>query len=770
MEIPELAASRATALEQTLTGGTHAAAHARTPGVAAHSSLIVPLFATTMFLSGFLLFMVEPMAARMVLPILGGVPMVWNGCVVFFQIVMLAGYGYAFAASRWLPLRHHVVLHAVVLAAPAAVLPFMIQAGSVTRPPDGNPLMWLMLLLAGTIGLPFFVLSTSASVFQHWLSRTDHPSGRDPYFLYSASNLGCLLALASYPIVVEPVFTLREQSRLWTIGYAEFALLAGACAVFAWRRTGGARFLATAAADAFVEPACAPVTGLRRARWVALSFVPSSLMLAVTSYVSTDIAAVPLLWLVPLALYLLTFALAFGRHSAAAGAFARRTLPLLVVPLALFMVAKVHAPLTVIVLLHLAAFGVMALSCHANLANDRPEPSRLTEFYFWVSFGGMLGGLFNTLAAPVLFDGIVEYPLVLVMACLLFRVSDSPATWRRVTADVVIPLVVGALTAGILVALRARGAPLALQLAALSVPAFLTFAQRRQSLRFGSCMAALIVASVAFGNAGERVLYATRTFFGVYRVSEDPTRRYHALAHGTTLHGMQALAPERRREAFTYYHATGPFGQAWKALPQAAAGREIAMVGLGVGTLATYANPGQHWTFFEIDPAIERIARTREYFSFMESCGDRCQVVLGDARVSLSRMPEHAYDLLVIDAFSSDSIPMHLMTSEALSLYLSRLAPDGVLMMHISNRHLRLAPIVARLAASQKLVALHQIDLPAPGWPEGKNPSHWIVMARNPRDLDALSKDKRWSSLVASPSTPLWTDDFSNILSILSFR
>ena len=321
-----------------------------------------------------------------------------------------------------------------------------------------------------------------------------------------------------------------------------------------------------------------------------------------------------------------------------------------------------------------------------------------------------------------------------------------------------------------LIALRARGAPLALQRGALSVPAFFTFAQRRQSLRFGSCMAALIVAGVAFGNAGERVLYATRTFFGVYRVSEDPTRRYHALAHGTTLHGMQALASERRREAFTYYHETGPFGQAWKALPRVTAGREIAVVGLGVGALATYAHPGQYWTFFEIDPAIERIARTREYFSFMETCGDRCKVVLGDARVSLSRMPEHAYDLLVLDAFSSDSIPIHLLTREAISLYLSRLAPDGVLVMHISNRHLRLAPIVARLAASQKLVALQQMELTAPGWPEGKNPSHWIVMARNPWDLDALSKDSRWSPLVASPSTPLWTDDFSNILSVLSIR
>jgi hypothetical protein len=767
MAISHLPAPGATALERASTVDTQPAVIA-TRNAVAHSSLIVPLFATTMFLSGFLLFLVEPMAAKMVLPILGGVPMVWNGCVVFFQIVMLAGYGYALAASRWLQLRHHVVLHAAVLMAPAAVLPFMIQAGSAT-PPEGNPLAWLLLLLAGSIGLPFFVLSTSASVFQHWLSRTDHPSARDPYFLYSASNFGCLLALASYPVVLEPLVTLREQTRLWTIGYAEFVLLACGCAVFAWRRPGAPVGVPAATAEA-TDTMARPITALRRTRWVALSFIPSSLMLAVTTYVSTDIAAVPLLWIVPLALYLLTFALAFGRHSAAVGAAARRILPLLVVPLTLFMIAKVRAPLAPILALHLAAFGVMALNCHVDLSHDRPEASRLTEFYFWVSLGGMLGGLFNTLAAPVLFDSIVEYPLVVLLACLMFRMSDSKAAARRVAADAIVPLVVGGLTAGILVISSRRGAPLALQVAALSVPALLTFSQRRHARRFGYSVTALMAASLAFGNASEKVLYATRTFFGVYRVSEDLTGRYHGLAHGTTLHGMQALAPERRGEALTYFHRTGPFGQAWNALPETATGGNVAVVGLGIGTLASYARPSQHWTFFEIDPAIERIARATEYFSFMDACGDRCHVVTGDARISLTRVPEHAYNLLVLDAFSSDSIPMHLMTREAFSLYLSRLAPDGVLVMHISNRHLRLAPVVARLAASQGLTALQQIDAMGPGWPEGKNESHWIVMSRRPADLDVMTKDPRWLPLVASPSTPLWTDDFSNILSVLRVR
>jgi spermidine synthase len=745
--------------------GARAAAPARAGAVVAHAAMIVPLFASAMFLSGFLLFTVEPMAARMVLPILGGVPMVWNGCVVFFQIVMLAGYGYAYGASRWLPLRHHVILHALVLAVPAAGLPFMISSGSV-RPPEGNPLGWLLLVLAGSIGLPFLVLSTSASVFQHWLSRTDHPSARDPYFLYSASNLGCLLALASYPAVVEPIFTLREQTHLWTIGYALFVVLAGACGVVAWRRTvDGSRVRLEAGAVT-----ARPIAVWRRARWVALAFVPSSLMLAVTSYISTDIAAVPLLWIVPLALYLLTFAVAFGRHSARAGALARRALPLLVVPLALFMIAGVRAPLSALVLLHLAAFGVMALTCHADLAEDRPDPSRLTEFYFWISLGGMLGGLFNTLAAPVLFDRVVEYPLAVLAACVLARAcgSGSREAPRIVKADLLIPVAVAVLTAGTLVVASARGATPALQLVALSVPAVLTFAQRRQSVRFGVCMAALIGAGVVFESANGRVLYATRTFFGVYRVTEDPTGRYHRLMHGTTLHGTQSLA--RRGEALSYYHATGPFGQAWHGLARASSGRDIAVVGLGVGTLATYARADQRWTFFEIDPAIEWIARNPAYFSFMEACGDRCRVIAGDARVSLGRVPAHGYDLLVLDAFSSDSIPIHLMTREALSLYLSRLAPGGALVMHVSNRHLHLAPIAARLATSQGLVALKQIESSAAGWPEGKYPSQWIVMARTPADLGALTTDGRWSPLAATASTPLWTDDFSNILSALRVR
>jgi spermidine synthase len=730
-------------------------------------SLVVPIFASTMFLSGFLLFLVEPMAARMVLPILGGAPMVWNACVVFFQAVMLAGYGYAYVASRSLPLRRQVSVYALVLAAPIVTLPFVIEPGSVP-PPAGNPIAWLMMMLALTIGLPFFALSTSASVFQHWLSRTDHPAARDPYFLYSASNHGCLLALAAYPIAIEPLLTLREQSQVWAIGYGALVLLAAACGATVRR-------FPAPDADGQLEIAdSTPAIGARRrVRWIALAFVPSSLMLGVTSYMSSDIAAFPLMWILPLALYLFTFATAFGRHATRAAAIARRAMPLLVVPLTLFMIAGVRAPLTAIVTLHLAAFTAIALGCHAQLAADRPDASRLTEFYVWVSVGGMLGGLFNTLLAPVVFNTIVEYPLVMVIGCLLLRATPRARAEQlhRRLVSIGAPVLVAALTAAALVLAASRSLSLSIQLTLLAAPALIAFAGRRDSRRFGASIAAMVLASLVMGNRDGRILDQTRTFFGVYRVNEDATGRYHGLVHGTTLHGMQALAADRRTEALTYYHASGPFGQAWRALPAATSGHEIGVIGLGVGTLATYATSGQRWTFFEIDPAIEKIARTPEYFSFMAACGSRCRVVIGDARIALTRMrTSDTFDVLVLDAFSSDAIPVHLVTREALSLYLSRLAPGGALVMHVSNRHLRLAPVVARLAEAESLVGMHQIELPTPDMPEGKSGSHWIVMARSRADLGSIVTDARWSPLVTSGSTPLWTDDFSNILSVLSLR
>jgi len=757
------------AFEPTLANDAASLADHRAIAGRARAAGLVALFASTLFLSAFLSFAAEPMVAKMVLPILGGAPMVWNSCVMFFQLALLAGYGYAYGASRQRNVRRQLVLHAGLLLIPFIVLPVMIDRGSAA-PPDGNPVGWLLVLLAGTIGLPFVVLSSTASMLQLWFSRTDHPGARDPYFLYVASNLGSLLALASYPVLVEPFLTVGAQSRLWAGGYAAFVALTGACALTSCRQRGPVRVAVLDEGDSSSKrDSNGPISTARRARWVAASFIPSSLMLAVTSYLSTDIAAVPLLWIVPLALYLLTFVVAFSSKASQARIVARRAVPLLIVPLVLLMTTRAYVPLLVVFPLHLAAFVFVALLCHGELARDRPSAAHLTEFYFWISFGGMLGGTFNTLIAPAIFNGIGEYPLVLALACLWLPAGDASVGSRRFSVlDWGLPLAIGLVTAAGLGWGASRRPGDGLLLAALALPALASYCQKHRPSRFAFSLGAMLLAGSLF--ADESALHRSRTFFGVYRVSLDRSGRYHALAHGTTLHGMQALEAASRREPLTYYHRTGPFGQALAKLPNRATAQQVAVIGLGVGTLAAYVQPGQLWTFYEIDPEVERIAKTSAYFTYLEACQSQCRVVLGDARLSLARDGASRYDVIVLDAFSSDSIPVHLLTREALSLYVSRLAPGGALAFHISNGHLSLGPIIARLAADHGLVAIDQLERITAGWPEGKKASHWSILARSAADLGALNQDPRWTPLVATASVPLWTDDFSNLIGALHFR
>jgi len=726
--------------------------------------MLVPLFTVTLFVSAFLLFLVQPMVAKMVLPLLGGSPMVWNTCMVFFQIALLAGYAYAHGATKWLGGRRQVALHVVLALVPFAVLPFFVDRNLQT--PSGMPIVWLLFLLAGLIGLPFVVLATSASVLQHWFSRTEHPLARDPYFLYVASNVGSFIALTAYPALVEPTLSLQSQSRFWTAGYAVFVVLIGACAFCAWRGRHATDTVRETTPATTGENDSNLVTGWRRARWVAFAFIPSSLMLAVTTYLSTDIAAVPLLWIVPLGLYLLTFIAAFGSKARALQAVSGRVFPMLLVPLALLLCLRATGRIELMFPLHVLTFVAAALVCHTRLAADRPGPSQLTEFYLWISFGGMLGGMFNGLAAPLLFNRVLEYPLVLVLACLALPAAARTALHRRQLAlDFVIPLLIAAAT---IVAIRFASllGTLAPQVAVATL-AVVAFGFRRKPLRFAMSIGAMLAAGLVFGNAAEPVLLAERTFFGVYRVSEDRRGVYRALAHGTTLHGMQAITGNEQGEPLTYFHRGGPFGQAYASLSHVRPPQKVGVIGLGVGTLAAYAQPGQHWTFYEIDAAVERIARDTKYFNFLERCGDRCNVVIGDARLSLAKAGDSQFDLFVLDAFSSDSIPVHLLTSESLDLYLHHLQQNGVILFHISNAHLTLAPIVGRLAERHGLVARVNVDRRAPDWPMSRRESIWVAMARRADDLGGIAGDSRWKPIEIPAATPLWTDDFSNILSAL---
>jgi hypothetical protein len=728
------------------------------------SRLLVGLYASTLFLSAFLLFILEPMIARMVLPLLGGAAAVWNTCLVFFQALLLCGYAYAHAATGLLGIRRHALAHAVVVLVPLLVLP--IHLTSEAPPVVGSPVGWLLLALLTSIGLPFFVLSTTAAVLQKWYSTTDEEGAGDPYFLYAASNLGSFVALIAYPLVVEPTLRLQQQVRLWTIGYAMFAGLAGLCAVAVWRR--GLPQTRAHAADT-LTPATESLAWSTRLRWAGYAFIPSSLLMAVTSHISTDVASVPLLWIVPLSLYLLTFIAAFSPGATKIREVGARVMPLGIIGLTLLLVAQMQQPMWAIVPFHLVVFAVVALVCHSELAAARPSTARLTEFYLWISFGGMLGGFFNALVAPVVFSSIAEYPIVLGLSCLVIPAAVRNAPSRRQwTTDLAFALVVAVLAFASVFVNNRLGSPIRGLILGGSIPALLAFSQRRLPMRFTACVACVLVSGAFVEGGFGRAVYATRTFFGVYRVHVDERLNHHIMLHGTTLHGMQSSLPERRHESLSYFHRTGPLGQVFAGVPVAAQASEVAVAGLGVGSIASYAGAQQRWTYYEIDPAVETLARDTRYFTYLEDCGARCTVIAGDARLSIARARPQQFGFIILDAFSSDAIPMHLLTREAMALYLSKLAPGGVIAMNVTNIHLSISPVVARVAREEGLSVLWQAEPPTAGSMKvGKFPSEWMVMARDARDLGTLTSDPRWKAPVVPQSTPLWTDDFSNILSVI---
>jgi hypothetical protein len=722
--------------------------------------MFVVLFGATLFLSAFLLFAVQPLIARMLLPLLGGAAGVWTTCLVFFQTALLGGYAYAHGSTTVLGVRKQIWPHVLVVLLPLAVLPIHVRTDGPAS--TESPVAWLLLALLISMGLPFFALSTSAAVLQKWYSVTDDERASDPYFLYAASNLGSLTALLAYPTLIEPTLRLDEQGRWWTCGYVAFAVLVTTCAVAVWRQPS-----AHAAHRSGAETE--QVTWRRRARWMALAFIPSSLLLGVTTHISTDIASMPLLWIVPLSLYLVTFILAFRSTTGAVRAVSARLMPILVVPLALFVVAQFNQPMAVVIPFHLLTFLVIAVVCHGELADDRPSRTHLTELYLWMSVGGTLGGLFNALVAPAIFDRIVEYPLVLALSCLVIPASLRAVTSRsRVLSDVVFPFLVGALAISAVLVNNRLGADVRWLMIGFLVPALLAFSQRRHPLRFAACVAAILVSGMFVRERFGHPLLTERTFFGVYRVTEDARSHLRMIVHGTTIHGMQSTLPEQRREPLSYYHRTGPIGQVFASVPAASMSGDIAIAGLGAGSLASYRGPSQRVTFYELDPIVERLARDPSFFTYLSDCGSHCVVLTGDARLSLARATPGQFRIIVLDTFSSDAIPVHLLTREALSLYLSKLAPGGVIAVHVSNMHVAVDRVTARLAQDAGLTALSQSEPPDAGsMMLGKLPSDWMVLARRREDLGPLADDPRWIVPAASPVAPLWTDDFSNIVGVL---
>jgi hypothetical protein len=770
------------------------------------------LFSVTLFLSAILLFWVQPLVGKMVLPLLGGTPAVWNTCMLFFQGMLLAGYAYVLALTRWLPARAQGVLHAALLIGAALSFPVAIsEAGAGVAPSEGSPVWWLLKTLLLNVGLPFFTLSASAPLLQKWYSRTRAASASDPYFLYAASNAGSLLALLGFPLLLEPNWALRQQSRAWSLAYGALVLLVIACAAAAWR----ARSSEESAAQERTEPegdgwrgaSESDARGLsmrRRLRWALLAFVPSSLVLGVTTYITTDVASVPLLWVIPLSLYLLSFVLVFARRQLVSRSLTARLLPGAAVFLALVYLSGAAQPAWFLILFHLFFLFVAALVCHGQLADERPPPRHLAEFYLWLAVGGALGGLFNALLAPLLFNSVLEYPLVIVLASYLrppfrrgggsvlglrlggtFKTDEgeaAPDEPRADPLDVLLPLGLCALAALLaLLVPHLELKPVERAAVALGLPLFLLnhfFAPR--PLRFALGLGAIMLASALFAERPGETLRAERNFFGTLRVlgerggaqTGEQAIVEHKLYHGSTLHGRQSTDPARACQPLSYYHREGPLGAVFDAFDAkpGAAQSGVAVVGLGAGTAAAYARAGQRWTFYEIDPAVVRLARDPKFFKYLSVCSAApAEIVLGDARLKLRDAPAGGYGLIVLDAFSSDAVPAHLLTREALSLYLSKLAPGGLVVFHVSNRSLELERVVGALAADAGLVARVFADREYK--PDtGKDPSTWVVVARATEDLGALDADARWQTLDERHyKLELWRDDFSNVVRVFKW-
>jgi hypothetical protein len=747
--------------------------------------LLLAVFTAAIFTSAFLLFLVQPLFSRMALPLLGGSPAVWNTCLLFFQVTLLGGYLYAHLTTRWLGLRRQAAVHLVLVVAAVVSLPLGIPSG-FREPDPTSPTLWLLLLLTVSLGLPFFVLSTTGPLLQRWFAGTDHPDAGNPYFLYAASNLGSLIALFGYPFLVEPFLTLRQQTTGWTLGYGVFLAGIGGCALLLWRATRPTEWKGRAGDEGDVDAGPAP-TLARRAHWLLLAFAPSSLLLGVTTYITTDIAAVPLLWVFPLGLYLLSFVLAFARRPWVGSRWLARPHAYLLILLALLLFWGAARPCASVLSLHLAAFFVTALLCHSRLAEDRPGVAHLTGFYLWLAAGGALGGIFNALLAPHLFTGVVEYPLAIVIACAL-RSSFSRGSRLTSGLDLLLPLALGLAAAGAHWGVRQELVPVsAATVLAVTLGlgfALLSFGPR--PVRFGLGIGAVIAAGALGVVRDGEIVHRERTFFGTHRVERTADGSYHRLMHLTTLHGAQSLDPEQRLVPTTYYHPNGPVGQIFEAARARHATLRVGLVGLGTGAIACHGVLGERWRYFEIDPAVVRIARDPRFFTYLRDCPPEVDVVLGDARLTLAREPAGAYELIVLDAFSSDAIPIHLMTREAVSLYLEKLGPGGLLAFHISNRHMDLEPVLARLAESLGRPALVTRQ-GAPPHPMHKG-SHWFVMAgRDSRDpgpgaaepaasvevppiLERLVADDRWRAPLTRPRVGVWTDDFFSILGVYRWR
>ncbi|MCF6204225.1 MAG: fused MFS/spermidine synthase [Methylococcaceae bacterium] len=730
------------------------------------SFTLILLFAGTLFISATLMFILQPMFGKILLPLLGGSPAVWNTCMVFYQTVLFLGYLYAhFLSSKFNPLRQ-IQIHAVVIAISLIALPIALPENSLP-PTDSDPTFWIMWTLVLAIGLPFFVVSTTSPLLQKWFSGVGHHTSEDPYYLYAASNAGSMIALLSYPFLLEPNIGLLQQKSFWSFGFGFLCLLIIACAFVLWRNQQVPTIESSAEIESEED---LPLT--TQLHWFALAFVPSSLLLGLTNFISTDVASVPLLWIIPLTLYLLTFIFVFSKWADKIHPVMVWLQPVVLLPFIAYSFVDPGAiPYWLNIIIHLTAFFLAVMVCHGELAKNRPHTKHLTHFYLIMSFAGMLGGMFNTFVAPFIFNAVYEYPIMIVAALLL----RPGLRTQKLGQQELFPILLLFLGLGVYFFNDKLSQELVYGVTnGLLLLSGLIYAFRSRPVTLALLTGIIIFFTLSIQNLISNVLYQERSFFGVLSVREsvliDENKRpekYHELYHGTTKHGAQRLATHLQTTPLTYFSRQGPMGQLFKAYDNQNDGWEIGVVGLGAGALACYAKDNQHWIQYEIDPLVIDTAQNTDYFTYLKRCSKNTTFSVGDARLSLNKEVDQKFDLLMLDAFSSDSIPMHLLTREAMELYFAKLKPNGILAFHITNRHLELKKVISDHVKYLKLSALIQEFKPKQDLPL-VFATDWVVMAKQDEVLEPLriSQLGNWQKLPLYFGVKPWTDDFTNIIEI----
>ena len=717
-------------------------------------------YIATAFLSAALIFLVQPMFAKMATPLLGGAPNVWNVSLVCFQAALLLGYAYAHLLNHFVSsLRTQIAIHAGLLVVAALVLPFELST-AMGAPDPTQPTVWLIAVFAISIAPPFAIISATAPLIQAWYSRSGRADAHDPYHLYSASNVGSVIGLIAYPVLLEPFLPVAAQTMAWSIGYGALALLLIASGWLALQTGSGAR--PAMATDTEARDTLTPKDRwIQRAWWLACAFVPSSLLVGVTTHIATDVASVPFLWALPLALYISTFIIVFSKTPAIRLDTANRLLPVAVAIAFFTLPSIITASLVISLIISLLALFLAAMVGHGALAEQRPAANRLTEFYLVMSLGGVLGGAFNALLVPVIFTSVIEYPLML-LAILLLRPG---LRWMGVGRTRVWAIAAVTALFGAIILYQFGGTTPFMTYRVLLILAVIGVVLSANS-KLGPVIAATCAWGIGIISNPLAGGMSDRTFFGVVKVIDQGEHR--VLMHGTTAHGAQFIDGPNRLLPTTYYAPQTPIGEVFAGNMQP--GR-VGVVGLGTGSVACYAQPGQDYVYYEIDPLVAQFASDPEHFSYLSDCTPGSAIVLGDGRLSLAAEPQGDFNLLLLDAFSSASVPAHLLTREAGELYLSRLSDRGVLVMHVSNKHMNLKTLVARIADDLDVPARYKFYAADPNQASiyEAQTSQVVILANSDAAFEAFDLKRGWTPLEGDGKRP-WSDDYSNVIGAIIDR